>query len=74
MWRKVLNRLLDSKVLALSSLIAFANSNFIVAQMVQFLFERVENIVRKGKKCWLHQISDIFNIRQSMCYIDLTFK
>ena len=35
-------------MLPISKLKAFADNNFIVAQMVQFLFLRVENIVEKG--------------------------
>ena len=40
----------DDKILALSKFKAFADDNIIVAHMVKFLFERVENIVGKGKK------------------------
>ena len=41
------NTLPDSKILALSKLKAFADNNFIVSQMVQFFYCRVEKIVRK---------------------------
>ena len=37
------------KILDLSKLKAFAGGNLKVAQMAQFCFDRVENIVRKGE-------------------------
>ena len=37
------------KILDLSKLKAFADDHFEVAQMVQFCFDRVENIVGKGE-------------------------
>ena len=39
----------DEKILALPKLEAFADDNFIVAQMVQFFSDRSENIVGKGE-------------------------
>ena len=39
----------DDKIIALSKLKAFASNNIIVGQMVQFLFDRIENIVGKGE-------------------------
>ena len=40
---------LDDKILDLSKLKAFADDNFIVAQMVQFFSDRVESIAGKGE-------------------------
>ena len=44
------NPLPDNKISPLSKLKAFADNNFIMAQVVQFLFERVENNVGKKEK------------------------
>ena len=44
-----MNPTTDDKMLALSNFTAFADNNFKVAAMVQFLFDRVENIVVKGE-------------------------
>ena len=41
------------KFLAVSKLKTSANGNFSEAEMVQFFFERVENIVEKGENCGL---------------------
>ena len=43
------NPLPNNTILALSKLKAFADDNFYLAQMVQFLFDREENILRKGE-------------------------
>ena len=43
------NPLPDDKILPLSKLKAFADDNFIVAQIAKFFFNRVENIVEKGE-------------------------
>ena len=40
----------NAKVVALTNLNAFAADNFSVTQMVQFVLDRIVNIVRKGKK------------------------
>ena len=42
-----INPLPDDKILVLSKLKAFADDSFIVPQMVQFLFNRVVNIMGK---------------------------
>ena len=42
------NPLPDNKILPLSKLKAFADDKFIVAEMVQFLCNRIENLVGKG--------------------------
>ena len=41
------NPLPGNKIITLSKFKAFEDNNFLEAQMVQFLFERVENIVEK---------------------------
>ena len=41
--------LTDDKILALSKLKEFADNNLSVAQLVQFYYERVENMVGKGE-------------------------
>ena len=46
-----------NKILALSRLKAYADNIFIVAQVVQYLFDRVGNIVGKGKKYWFKSFS-----------------
>ena len=46
-----------NKPLPLSNLKAFADGNFIVAQMVQFLYDRVENTVEKGE----NDVTNIFS-------------
>ena len=58
----------DYKVLFMSTMEPFAY-NFIVAQMVQFLFERVENIVGKGENAGNHDIFKGFFLRgmSSLC-------
>ena len=47
-----LNPLPKDKILDLSKFKALAEDNFNVAKMVQFYYDREENIVGKGKKCW----------------------
>ena len=42
-------RLPDDKILALSKLKAFVDENFSMAQIVQILIDRLENIVGKGE-------------------------
>ena len=43
----LINSLLDDWILALSTLKAFADDNFNVAQMVQLIFDWLENILEK---------------------------
>ena len=43
------NVLHDNRILDLSKLGTFSEEKFIVAEMVQFLFDRLENILGKGK-------------------------
>ena len=45
----IINPLSDDKIVALAKLKAFADDNFIVTQTVQFLFERLQNVVGKGE-------------------------
>ena len=45
----LINPLPENKIQALSKLKAFADDNFIVAQMMQTFFESLENIVGKGE-------------------------
>ena len=47
--RLLVKLLPDTIILALSKMNTFADRNFIVAQMVQFVFVRLENIVEKGE-------------------------
>ena len=51
----------DEKKLVLSKFEAFAD-NFIVANKMQFLFERVENIVKKGENAGYQ----LFSVRQKV--------
>ena len=53
------NSIPDDKILALSRLKLFADDNFIVAQMVQFLRERVDNIVGKGQNAGFQMLQSI---------------
>ena len=50
------------KLLTLFKLNTFAADNFSVAQMAEFCFDRVENIVGKGKKCWKPAFSPFPNM------------
>ena len=45
----IINPLTDKRFLASSKLKAFADDNFNMAQIVQFFFEKVENVVGKGE-------------------------
>ena len=47
--RKPINSFPGDKIQALFRLKAFADNNFSVAQMVQFFFDGLENIVGKGE-------------------------
>ena len=51
------NSLPNDKILDCSKLKAFADNNLYIAQMMIYVFDRVENIVEKGKKCWLPAFS-----------------
>ena len=42
------NPLPDYRLLVFTQVKAFSDNNFIVTQMLQFLFDRVESIVGKG--------------------------
>ena len=53
----IFNSLSNYKILALSKLKAFAVDKSNVAKMVISVFDRVENIVGKRKKCWLTAFS-----------------
>ena len=44
-----INPLPNNTILPLTKLKAFADNNFYFAKMVQFFFERIENIIGKGK-------------------------
>ena len=48
-----LNSLPNDKSLTLTKLKAFADIKFNVAKMMIAIFDRVENIVGKKRKCWL---------------------
>ena len=52
---RLVNFLPNGKLLDQPILKAFADDNFKVAQMVQFFFDRVENIVGKGENAGYHQ-------------------
>ena len=50
----------DNKILALSESNAFADDNFSVAQMMQYFFDRVENIVGKGENAGYQHFLGLF--------------
>ena len=53
----------EDKMLALSKLETFAAYNFILAQMIRFLFDWVEDIVEKGENAAYQQF-----LRFSLCF------
>ena len=55
-WERV-NSLPDHKNLHCSKFKAFADINLNLAQVMEFVFDRFENIVVNGKKCWLPAFS-----------------
>ena len=46
------NSLQDNRILAIIQLKAYTEDNFNLAEIVQFFFERVGNLMEKGAKCW----------------------
>ena len=59
------------EILAVSKLIAFAGDNFNVAKLVEFFFERLENIVGKRRKCWLPAFSPFPTMFSKGCFSPL---
>ena len=47
------NSLPNDKIVDVTKLKAFADDKINVAQMMIYVFDRVENIEQKGEKCWL---------------------
>ena len=65
--------LLDDKILALSKLKALAEDTFIVAQVVQTFFDRVENIFRKGENgCYLQFLPKVHETSHLYCLLKLS--
>ena len=54
--------LIEVKILALSKFKALVDNNFIVAQMVQFLFEKGGKHCGERRKCWLPAFSPFTHI------------
>ena len=52
-----MNSLPNDKILVLSKSEAFADNNLNSIQMMEFFFNRVENIFGKRRKCWLSAFS-----------------
>ena len=53
----ILNPLPDDKILGLPKLKAFADDKLDVTQDIKVVFQRIENIVGKRRKCWLPAFS-----------------
>ena len=57
---RVINPLPDNKILTLSKLNASFDDNFIVAKMVQFFSDKIENNVEKEEMLGFHLFSQCF--------------
>ena len=57
----IVNPLQDNKMLALSTLTALAHDIFNVAQMMQFSFDKIENIVGKGENAVFSPFTTLFS-------------
>ena len=52
-----INHLPNDKILDKSKLTAFADDKSNVVEMTSSLFDRIENIVGKRRRCWLPEFS-----------------
>ena len=59
----------NNKILVVTKLIAFADNKINVTHMMIFVFDRVENIVGKGKKCWRLIFSFSHNVFKRLFFL-----